>query len=110
MATTKTKKNTKDTAKDTKKVASHPLIKGVRITEKSATDAERGAYTFNVSPLANKNEIKKAIKMLYGVTPIKVSMTQIKEKVVFRRGVLGTKQGGKKAVVHLKKGDKITFA
>lgn len=109
MATTKTK--TKEVEKtDKKKVATHPLIKGPRITEKSALDAERGAYTFNVMPNANKNEIKKAIKMLYGVTPVKVAITQITSKVVIRRGVLGTKQSGKKAVVHLKKGDKITFA
>ncbi len=109
MATTKTKKNTKEVV-DAKKVTTHPLIKGPRITEKSALDAERGAYTFNVAPSANKNEIKKAIKTLYGVTPVKVSVTQITSKVVVRRGMLGTKSGGKKAVVHLKKGDKITFA
>lgn len=109
MATTKTKKNTKEVA-DAKKVKTHPLIKGPRITEKSALDAERGAYTFNVASSANKNEIKKAIKTLYGVTPVKVSVTQITSKVVVRRGMLGTKSGGKKAVVHLKKGDKITFA
>jgi len=109
MATTKTKKNTKEVA-DTKKTSSHPLIKGPRVTEKSALDAERGAYTFNVENSANKNEIKKAIKMLYGVSPVKVSITQITKKVVLRRGILGVKGGGKKAVVHLKKGDKITFA
>jgi large subunit ribosomal protein L23 len=61
-------------------------------------------------PEANKNEIKKAIKMLYGVTPVKVSVTQIQDKVVMRRGIIGKKSGGKKAVVYLKKGEKITFA
>lgn len=110
MATTKTKKNTKEKGVDTKKIASHPLIKGPRITEKSALDAERGAYTFNVATEANKSEIKKAIKMLYGVSPVKVSITQVTDKVVLRRNMLGTKSGGKKAVVHLKKGDKIIFA
>ena len=116
MATTTTKTNTKNSTKevkekaDTKKLASHPLIYGPRITEKSAKDAERGAYTFNVAINANKSEIKKAIKMLYGVTPVKISSTQITKKVVARRGILGVKGGGKKMVVHLKKGDKITFA
>jgi ribosomal protein L23 len=37
-------------------------------------------------------------------------MTQIADKTVTRKGKKGVKQGGKKAVVHLKKGDKITFA
>jgi large subunit ribosomal protein L23 len=113
MATTpaKTKKTT--AVKETEKkndAKTHPLIVGPRITEKSAVGAEHGVYTFNVMPSANKNEIKKAIKMLYGVTPVKIAITQRTAKVVSRRnGVFGTKQGGKKAVVYLKKGDKITF-
>ena len=110
MATTKTKKNTKEVVVDTKKAKTHPLIKNPRITEKSAIDAERGVYTFNVSPVANKNELKKAIKFVYGVTPVRISVTQIAKKTVTRRGITSVKQGGKKAVVHLKKGDKIIFA
>ncbi len=113
MATKDTQKNTKEKAVDSKKgtakVTSHPLILGPRITEKSALYADKKVYTFNVPHHANKNEIKKAIKMLYGVTPVKIGITQITQKVVLRRGVLGVKQGGKKAVVHLKKGDSIAF-
>jgi large subunit ribosomal protein L23 len=110
MATTKTKKNTKEKAVATKGT-SHPLIIGARMTEKAALGAEKGIYTFNVENNANKTEIKKAIKMLYGVTPVKVAVTQITDKIVMRRtGTFGTKRGGKKAVVHLKKGDKITLA
>ena len=109
MATTKTKKNTNDETKEVK-VKSHPLIESPRITEKSAINAEKGIYTFNVSKNANKNEIKKAINLLYGVSPVKISITQIADKKIVRRGIESTKRGGKKAVVHLKKGDKITFA
>mgnify|MGYP006339180195 FL=1 len=109
MAKIKTKKNTKEKAVEVKKGGSHPLILGPRITEKSAAYAEKKVYTFNVPMHANKNEIKKAIKVLYGVTPMKVGITQITSKVVLRRGILGTKGGGKKAVVHLKKGDSIAF-
>lgn len=112
MATTKTKKNTKtEVTKAEATKGSHPLILGPRVTEKGALGAEKGIYTFNVAPRANKNEIKKAIKMLYNVMPTKISVTQITEKTKMRRGgVMGTKQGGKKAVVYLKKGDTITFA
>ncbi|KKP82957.1 MAG: 50S ribosomal protein L23 [Candidatus Nomurabacteria bacterium GW2011_GWF2_35_66] len=102
MATTKTKK--------TKKVKTHPLIKSPRITEKAALGAEKGIYTFNVTDNATKNEIKKAIKLIYGVTPLRVSTTKITSKTVVRRGIIGTKKGGKKAVVYLKKGDKIAIA
>ena len=108
MATKTTTK--KKEVKEVKDVKTNPLIKGARITEKSAIGAEKGIYTFNVSSSANKNEVKKAIKALYNVTPMKVNMVQITEKVVMRRGILGTKQGGKKAVVYLKKGDKIALA
>jgi large subunit ribosomal protein L23 len=111
MATEKTKTKKVEAKKDdAKKAKSHPLVIGPRITEKSAIASDKGAYTFNVVPSANKNEIKKAIKMLYGVTPVKISMIQITPKTVMRGGIQGVKQGGKKAVVHLKKGDKITFA
>ena len=109
MANTKTKKNTEKEVVE-KKEKTHPLIKNPRITEKSAIYAEKGVYTFNVAQNANKNEIKKAIKFIYGVTPERISVTQIAKKTVTRRGIVSTKQGGKKAVVHLKKGDKITFA
>jgi large subunit ribosomal protein L23 len=112
MEKTKTKKNTKkvEEVDKTKKEKTHPLIKGPRVTEKSAINAERGIYTFNVASVSTKNEIKKAIKLIYGVSPEKVAITQIAKKTVTRRGIVSTKQGGKKAVVHLKKGDKITFA
>ncbi len=109
MATTKTKKN-KEEKVDTKKEKTHPLLKGARVTEKSAINAEKGVYTFNVAQSANKNEIKKAIKLVYGVMPVRVAVTQIAKKTVTRRGIVSIKQGGKKAVVHLKKGDKIVFA
>jgi len=100
----KKEKSDKDT-----KAKTHPLIKGARITEKSALFADKGVYTFNVLPSANKSEIKKAIKMLYNVTPVKIAIIQITSKNVFIRGKKGVKQGGKKAVVYLKKGDKIEF-
>lgn len=110
MATTKTKKNTKEVVvEDAKKAKTHPLIKGPRITEKAAIGAEKGVYTFNVASNANKNEIKKAIKLIYGLTPERVAVIQIKEKEIVRRGRKGTKKGGKKAVVYMKKGDKIAF-
>ncbi|MEI7688993.1 MAG: 50S ribosomal protein L23 [Candidatus Nomurabacteria bacterium] len=110
MATTKTKKN-KEVAvvDDSKKAKTHPLIIGPRITEKAAIGAEKGVYTFNVADNANKSEIKKAIKLIYGLMPERVAIIQIKEKEVVRRGKKGTKKGGKKAVVYMKKGDKIAF-
>ena len=112
MATTNKSTKTKKKGEEAvdSKVKTHPLIKSPRITEKSAIFAEKGVYIFNVDKNANKNEIKKAIKFIYGVTPVRVAITQIANKTVTRRGLVSIKQGGKKAVVYLKKGDKITFA
>jgi len=110
MEKTNTKKNKKKKDEGDKKEKTHSLILGPRITEKSAISAEKGVYTFNVASIANKNEVKKAINFVYGVNPVRVTITQIAKKTVTRRGVTSIKQGGKKAVVYLKKGDKITFA
>ena len=110
MATTKIKLNKSKDDKDKKdKKVSNPHVLGARITEKSAIGADKGIYTFNVATTTNKNEIKKAIKLMYNVTPTKIAIIQVRRKVIMRRGVIGIKQGGKKAVVHLKKGDKIAF-
>jgi large subunit ribosomal protein L23 len=109
MATKTTKEKKIKEVAETKDVKKNSLVLGPRVTEKSAVHAERGAYTFNVAENANKSQIKKAIKALYNVVPMKVNITQITKKMVLRRGIIGTKKGGKKAIVYLKKGDKIAF-
>ena len=110
MATTKIKKNKKADVVEVKTATpKSSVVLGPRITEKSARSSEKGIYVFNVSAKTNKSEIKKAIKSLYGVTPVKISITIIADKAVIRRGVEGTKAGGKKAVVYLKKGDTIAL-
>lgn len=84
-----------------------------RITEKGAVLAEdSNAYAFVVRKDANKNDIKKAVKALYNVTPTKISIVRIPTKSVQvrgKRGKFGTKSGGKKAYVFLKKGERIEF-
>ena len=102
-------KKEEDEKKTESKGKTHPLIIGPRMTEKSAINAEKNIYTFNVKNGAGKNEIKKAIKHIYGVMPVRVAVTKIAKKTVTRRGITSVKQGGKKAVVYLKKGDKIIF-
>lgn len=86
------------------------IIKNPRITEKASMVIAVNAYTFDVEKSANKTEIKKAIFALYKVKPVKVNILPIsKKQVMSRRGVAGSKGGGKKAVVYLKKGDEIKF-
>lgn len=79
------------------------------ITEKSGLMSREGVYTFEVSKDSNKSLISSAIKTLYKVTPTKVAIVNLPSKNVFVRGKRGVVSGLKKAVVTLKKGDKIDF-
>ncbi len=83
------------------------LIKHARVTEKASMLAEQNVYTFDVTADANKTEIKKAIFALYKVKPTKINVLSVKSKKIFSRGKAGFKSGGRKALVFLKKGDKI---
>lgn len=85
------------------------IITNPRITEKASFAQEQNVYTFDISASANKTEIKKAIFTLYKVKPVKVNVLGIPYKHTFSRGKAGTRGGGRKALVYLKKGDKIEF-
>ncbi|MBI1838684.1 MAG: 50S ribosomal protein L23 [Candidatus Colwellbacteria bacterium] len=73
------------------------LIKKPWISEKATDLAEFGKYVFSVVPAAGSNQIKKAIENIYGVHVVKVN--------ILNKVSLGHKT--KKAVVTLRKGEKI---
>jgi large subunit ribosomal protein L23 len=83
------------------------IIKNPRVTEKASFYFEKNVYTFNVTDSATKNEIKKAIFSLFKVTPTKINIVNMPKKITSYRGKKSLKDGGKKAYVHLKEGDKI---
>ncbi len=85
------------------------VIRRPRITEKASMQAEANVYAFEVALTANKQTIAHAVKELYNVTPIKIAVIAIPKKEVFVRGKWGTKGGGKKAYIYLKKGETIEF-
>ena len=80
-----------------------------RITEKSGILSQGGVYTFEVAKGANKPTIAQAVKALYKVTPVKVTVINLPSRNVVVRGKRGVQSGMRKAVVTLKKGDKIDF-
>ncbi len=84
-------------------------IKDPRVTEKASNAMERNVYTFNVASSATKKEVEKAVFSLYKVKPLKVNILKVPRKKVFSKGKYGVKGGGKKALVYLKKEDKIEF-
>jgi large subunit ribosomal protein L23 len=80
------------------------------ITEKNTVTMERGQYTFEVHPEANKIQIRQAVEQLFGVKVTAVNTLVRKPKVRsrgIRRGrgrIEGTTGGFKKAYVSLAPG------
>ena len=97
------------TSSSTSAFNSSAVILRPRITEKSGVLSQGGVYTFEVTVGANKNSVASAIKQLYKVTPVKVAILNNPAKNVFVRGRRGVVAGVRKALVTLKKGDKIEF-
>ncbi len=118
-AAKKATKKTEDKVVSAEPKASKPLkaeamdfagvLRNPRITEKAAHISDQNVYTFDVAPGASKIEIMKAIKAIYKLSPIKVNVSAIPTKRVFRAKHIGVKRGGRKAYVYLRKGDKIEF-
>ena len=83
------------------------VLRGPRVTEKASALAERGVHVFITALSATKRDVSNAVKAFYGVTPEKVRIVPIPEKIIFSRGKFGKKKAGKKAYVYLREGDKI---
>ena len=82
------------------------------VTEKASDLSDKGVYAFEINKRANKMHVMMAVERLYKVRPIKVAV--INEPTKYSKSpktnrVVVRKAGGKKAMVFLKKGDKIEF-
>ncbi len=85
----------------------HRVLFSPHITEKATDLSASDKYVFKVWPKSNKIEIKKAIESIYGVDVEKVNIVKIPRK---RRRVgrtMGWTKGYKKAIISVKKGQKI---
>lgn len=104
----------KKDSKETKEVKSSEDLSWViispRITEKAAMISSNNVFTFDVAVASNKIQIKKAITLKYGVTPVSVNVVNQKPRKEIKRGRKAHKKGTKKAMVTLKKGDTIELA
>ncbi len=79
------------------------------VSEKSYESIEKGKYTFEVHPDAEKIAIKKAVEEMFKVTVTKVNTMSVKGKLKKQGRTMGRRKDIKKAVVTLKKGDRIEF-
>lgn len=82
------------------------LVKPV-ISEKGFALQEEDRYVFHVAPDSNKDQIKKEVERLFKVEVLGVNITRIPGKVKRVGRIYGRRNDIKKAVVTLKKGQKI---
>jgi large subunit ribosomal protein L23 len=94
-----------DNKKDTKEAYKY-LIRPL-ISEKVAMQGALNQYGFEISKRANKVEIKKAIKALYGVDVEKVNIVNVRGKKTRYGRKEGSRKNWKKAIVFVKEGQKI---
>ena len=87
----------------------HQVLLKPTITEKSTLLQESGKYTFQVSPRANKVEVKEAVEKNFGVTVMDVNITKLHGKVKRYGARMSKRPNVKKAVVTLKPGDRINI-
>jgi large subunit ribosomal protein L23 len=88
--------------KDIKNVLIKPII-----TEKAANLSALNKYVFLVTKDANKNLVKQNVALRYNVKVEKVDIVNIKGKTKYYRNRPYKKPDIKKAIVTLRKGDKI---
>lgn len=88
-------------------VQAYKVLKIPHITEKSTDLTKENKYIFRVWPETNKTEIKKTIEDLYDVDVVSVRIINIPPKRRRLGRTLGWRKGYKKAIVKIKKGQKI---
>lgn len=81
-----------------------------RATEKALIATDKNKYVFNVTKNANKDNLYQEVVMKYKVHPLKINISNVGPRVIMRRGRPGKISGYKKAIITLKKGDKIEIA
>ncbi len=101
---TKSKKQDINTAS---KKAEINVLFSPHITEKAVALSAKDQYIFKVPTKSNKIEIKKAIGNKFNVKVINVRIINVKPKAMKFGKTKGWKKGYKKAIVKIKKGQKI---
>ncbi len=80
------------------------------ISEKGQASLKDNQYVFLVDVRSNKNEIKEEIRRRYGVGIENINTVKNPGKITRFRNKISRKEPVKKAIVTLKKGDKIDVA
>lgn len=79
------------------------------VSEKSTRIQVDRQYVFKVNSKARKNEIAKAVKLLFGVDVVAVRVCRVKGKSRTFKNIPGKKQDWKKAYITVKEGQAINL-
>jgi large subunit ribosomal protein L23 len=91
---------------------SFEVIKTVRVTEKGTRQSDKlNQYTVVADPRANKLQIRQAVQELFKVKVLRVNTLNVRGKARRKRtAAAGRAPNWKKAIVTLRKEDKIRLA
>lgn len=89
----------------------HPyeVLKRPIVTEKTTLQGERGRYTFEVDPQANKHQIKEAVEKIFDVEVVAVNVIAMPGKRQRYGRHVSKPQPWKKATVRVAEGQSIGF-
>ena len=83
------------------------ILHSPHVTEKASGLTEKNQYVFKVWDRTNKNEVKQAVESTYGVDVVGIRTINVPRKKRRLGRHKGWKKGYKKAIVEIKKGQKI---
>lgn len=87
------------------------VLKAPIISEKSATAADKNnQFVFKVQKSATKNEIKRAVELMFSVNVESVRVLNVKGKIKRFGRTLGKRSDWKKAYIKLQAGQSIELA
>ena len=91
------------------KISVNQVILGPIVTEKSLQLQDSGKYSFWVSRNSSKHQIAVAFQQAFGLEPISVNTSILKGKIKtdWKKRMPITKQDRKKAIIAVKKDQKI---
>ena len=88
----------------------HRVIVRPLVTEKGTHQSEKyNTYAFRVNPSATKDDVRRAVEVLWNVRVAGVRTLNRKGKPRRTKMRLGTTQNWKKAIVELHEDDRIAF-
>ncbi|MBZ1348270.1 MAG: 50S ribosomal protein L23 [Candidatus Nealsonbacteria bacterium] len=82
-------------------------LKTPHVTEKASDLNKKNQYVFKIFPRANKAEVKKAIEDVFKVNVLGVKIINVPKKKRRMGRIKGFRKGYKKAIIRIKKDQKI---